>query len=303
MSVSLEQVLSLGRQSKWEDIRLLATSCDWPETRENFAVFFGMVLYYKRMDPTGSDYRDALDWVERARRCDPSDPDREMLQLTEAALRGQAGDSVEAIRILSSDPIASSERYRWHVHQNLAVNYRQIQDWPRALFHFDQAMADAEHSPQRRWQTLLDRAMTYLQAGRSDEAFATWAEGAPPEPYVGMYHLLGAELFTALNDHSEAVRHGVAALVHFRSARSSSTGMALEEYKTRAHLALANALYALGQIDQALFHCRSVASGEAARLLPSLAFEANRLATTIARRKEDSHAQGYEVRAARVDVH
>ena len=269
----MEQVLTLAREKRWDDICVLAASYPLPDAPESFPLVLGMILFHKRSNPTTNTYGQAIDWLELGYRCCPGPSELEMLQLMDAAIRGQGGDPIAAIRVLSSEPIRSSTRYRWHVQQNLAMCYRQIQDWSRSLAHFNSALELAEKNPQWLWQTRLDRAMTCLHAGLVDDAMSTWEAGLPPEPYTALYHLLGLEVHLANGSYPEAVRQGAMALALFRRIRHLDSGMPLAEYQNRGHLALARALLAQGHVEQAIYHCKMVAGRSIMHVLPGLVFD------------------------------
>lgn len=291
----------LARQQRWDEIELLASSTDWAEEPASFPVFFGMVLLHKRRGLDDSFLR-ALYWLERAYSCQPAAQHLAMLQLTEASLRAQAGDPVQALKLLASEPLASYEPYKWHVCHNRAMCLRQICEWSSAIEAFDAALGLVVPRSARWWQTQLDRAITCVETGLVEEAMATWADGPAPAPFEGLYHLLGLELHLAMGDYAESIRQGISALRHLRDPKSGEAGFAVEEYTLRTHWGLARSLLSQGDLSQAYYHCRLVALGPAADLLPSLAFEARQLLRTISTRKGDSIAQGVE-NAHRAHVH
>ncbi|HTO09188.1 MAG TPA: tetratricopeptide repeat protein [Myxococcota bacterium] len=70
--------------------------------------------------------------------------------------------------------------------RNIGITYRHMNDWPKAIDAFDQALA---HSPQKPWEDYVNRANTWSDAGDSDKALADYQRALDVHPDYDQAHL------------------------------------------------------------------------------------------------------------------
>lgn len=258
MDVTLAYVQQLAANKAWHTIIQLAESRDWPEEPGSLPVFIGMMWAIQVTSPQGLGFQRAMAFVKRAYRSHPDLATLAIIQLNEVSLCAEAGDIYRAIEVLESDPLSQSSLYRWHVLQNLAMCHRRLGDWDKALASFDAAILESSQVERRRWQSEMDRSLTLVEAGRIRDAMDFWEGVKPPTLFLGMHHLLGAEVFSDVRP-AEALCQGVLALHQLRLEDREATGMPISEYRARTHLAMAKAHLALGERSKALCHCHHIA--------------------------------------------
>lgn len=144
---------------------------------------------------------------------------------------GRIGEALDAYRALSQKP-----RWRWHFFRYTARLHQTIEDWPRAILTWTEAMEEFRDTP-RFDDILASRGSVYLRAGLLEDACSDYLElrlrqPSSPAGHLGLIRALCAmRAFGA----ARAVRDDAARLsVHVPPSLDSNALIQMDETLVRA---------------------------------------------------------------------
>lgn len=144
---------------------------------------------------------------------------------------GRIGEALDAYRALSQEP-----RWRWHFFRCSAHLHQAIEDWPRAILTWTEAMAEFRDTS-RFDHILASRGSVYLRAGLLDDACSDYLELRLRQPSSTAGHLGLIRALCAMRAFgaARAVRDDAARLsVHVHPPLDSNALIQMDETLVRA---------------------------------------------------------------------